>query len=422
MTNELLDDLKWRGLLYQQTDEDGLTELVNNEKIALYCGVDPTADSMHIGHIVPLLTLRRFQMHGHRPILLVGGATGMIGDPSGRSEERQLQTVEQVASNVEGIKKQLEMIFDFSSENGAQLVNNNDWIGSMSLIEFLRDYGKLLSVNYMLAKDNVASRLDEGISFTEFSYMLMQAADFNHLYNHYGCRVQIGGSDQWGNITTGLEVIRKTHEEEAKAFGFTIPLVTKSDGTKFGKSAGGAVWLDAKKTSPYEFYQFWINAADADVIKYLKIFTFISREEIEELEKTVETEAHLRKAQNVLADEMTKLVHGEVALDQAIRISKALFSGDLKALSIDEMKDAFSDVPSVEMSKEDKNIVDFIVEAKISSSKRQAREDVTNGAISLNGDRVTDTAYVVDAEDRLEDEFTIVRRGRRNYSMVKFNQ
>ena len=422
MANELLDDLKWRGLLYQQTDEDGLTELVNNEKIALYCGVDPTADSMHIGHIVPLLTLRRFQMHGHRPILLVGGATGMIGDPSGRSEERQLQTVEQVASNVAGIKKQLEMIFDFSSENGAQLVNNNDWIGSMSLIEFLRDYGKLLSVNYMLAKDNVASRLDEGISFTEFSYMLMQAADFNHLYDNYGCRVQIGGSDQWGNITTGLEVIRKTHEEEAKAFGFTIPLVTKSDGTKFGKSAGGAVWLDAKKTSPYEFYQFWINAADADVVKYLKIFTFISREEIEELEKTVETEAHLRKAQNVLADEMTKLVHGEVALDQAIRISKALFSGDLKALSVDEMKDAFSDVPSVEMSKEDKNIVDFIVEAKISSSKRQAREDVANGAISLNGDRVTDTAYIVDAEDRLEDEFTIVRRGRRNYSMVKFSQ
>lgn len=421
MTNELLEDLKWRGLLYQQTDEEGLVDLVNNDKISLYCGVDPTADSMHIGHIVPLLTLRRFQMHGHRPILLVGGATGMVGDPSGRSEERQLQTVEQVAANVDGIKKQLEMIFDFNSENGAQLVNNNDWIGSMSLIEFLRDYGKLLSVNYMLAKDNVASRLEEGISFTEFSYMLMQAVDFNHLFDHYNCRVQIGGSDQWGNITTGLEVIRKTHEEEVKAFGFTIPLVTKSDGTKFGKSAGGAVWLDAKKTSPYEFYQFWINTADADVVKYLKIFTFISREEIEELEKTIETEAHLRKAQNVLASEMTKLVHGEEALDQAVRISKALFSGDLKALSVDEMKDAFSDVPSVEMPKEDKNIVDFIVEAKISSSKRQGREDVTNGAISLNGDRITDTAYIVDADDRLEDEFTIVRRGRRNYSMVKFN-
>lgn len=421
MTNELLADLKWRGLLYQQTDEEGLAGLLENEKISLYCGVDPTADSMHIGHIVPLLTLRRFQMHGHRPILLVGGATGMIGDPSGRSEERQLQTVEQVAENVEGIKKQLEMIFDFSSENGAQLVNNNDWIGSMSLIEFLRDFGKLLSVNYMLAKDNVASRLEEGISYTEFSYMLMQAADFNHLFDHYGCRVQIGGSDQWGNITTGLEVIRKTHEEEVKAYGFTIPLVTKADGTKFGKSAGGAVWLDAKKTSPYEFYQFWINTADADVVKYLKIFTFISREEIEELEKTVETEAHLRKAQNVLASEMTKLVHGEEALDQAVRISKALFSGDLKALTVQEMKDAFSDVPSVEMPKEDKNIVDFIVEAKVSSSKRQGREDVSNGAISINGDRVTDTSYIVDASDRLEDEFTIVRRGRKNYSMIKFN-
>lgn len=421
MTNKLLADLQWRGLLYQQTDEEGLNELVNNEKVSLYCGVDPTADSMHIGHIVPLLTLRRFQLHGHRPILLVGGATGMIGDPSGRSEERQLQTPEQVADNVEGIKKQLEMIFDFNSENGAQLVNNNDWIGSMSLIEFLRDYGKLLSVNYMLAKDNVASRLEEGISYTEFSYMLMQAADFNHLFDHYGCRVQIGGSDQWGNITTGLEVIRKTHEEEVKAFGFTIPLVTKSDGTKFGKSAGGAVWLDAQKTSPYEFYQFWINTADADVIKYLKIFTFLEREEIEALEVTVQEEPHLRKAQNTLADEMTRLVHGQEALDQAIRISKALFSGDLKALTVKEMKDAFSDVPSVEMPKEDKNIVDFIVEAKISSSKRQGREDVTNGAISLNGDRITDTAYIVDVNDRLEDEFTIVRRGRRNYSMVKFS-
>ena len=243
---------------------------------------------MHIGHIVPLLTLRRFQMHGHRPILLVGGATGMIGDPSGRSEERQLQTTEQIDKNVLGIKKQMEQIFDFNSENGAQMVNNNDWISSMTIIEFLRDFGKLLGVNYMLAKDNVASRLDSGISFTEFSYMLIQGIDFNHLYDNYGCRVQIGGSDQWGNITTGLEVIRKMHEEESKAFGITIPLVTKADGTKFGKSAGGSVWLDAEKTSPYEFYQFWINTADADVIKYMKIFTFIEREEIEAFEVTVQ--------------------------------------------------------------------------------------------------------------------------------------
>lgn len=421
MVNNLLDDLKWRGLIYQQTDEEGLAELLEAQKISLYCGVDPTADSMHIGHIVPLLTLRRFQMHGHQPILLVGGATGTIGDPSGRNEERQLQTMEQIDHNVRSIKVQMEQIFDFTSENGAVMVNNNDWIGKMSTIEFLRDYGKLISVNYMLAKDSVASRLETGISFTEFSYTLIQAIDFNHLYNQFNCRVQVGGSDQWGNITSGLEVIRKTHDaEDTKAYGITIPLVTKADGTKFGKSAGGSVWLDAKKTSPYEFYQFWINTADSDVIKYLKIFTFIEREDIEELEKFVEAEAHLRKAQIVLAEEMTKLIHGEQALLDAQRITKALFSGDLKALSADEMRSAFKDVPSVEMPKEPKPIVDLIVEAGISSSKRQAREDVTNGAISVNGEKVMDLEYVIDGKDRLEDAFAIIRRGKKKYHMVKF--
>lgn len=420
MTNALIDDLNWRGLLYQQTDEEGMAEVLDREKISLYCGVDPTADSMHIGHIVPLLTLRRFQLHGHRPILLVGGATGMIGDPSGRNEERQLQSTEQIDRNVESIKKQMEQIFDFQTENGAKMVNNRDWIGGMSVIEFLRDYGKLISVNYMLAKDSVASRLEGGISFTEFSYTLIQAIDFNHLYNEYNCRVQIGGSDQWGNITSGLEVIRKTHEEEAKAFGITIPLVTKADGTKFGKTAGGAVWLDAKKTSPYEFYQFWINTADADVVKYLKIFTFLERQEIEALAESVETEAHLRKAQTVLAEEMTKLIHGEEALADAQRITKALFSGDLKSLSADEMKAAFKDVPSVEMPKEAKPIVDLIVDGKVSPSKRQAREDITNGAISINGEKIRDLEYVVDEKDRLDDEFAIVRRGKKKYHMIHF--
>ncbi|WP_404337303.1 tyrosine--tRNA ligase [Planococcus rifietoensis] len=420
MTNALIDDLNWRGLLYQQTDEEGMAEVLDREKISLYCGVDPTADSMHIGHIVPLLTLRRFQLHGHRPILLVGGATGMIGDPSGRNEERQLQSTEQIDRNVESIKKQMEQIFDFQMENGAKMVNNRDWIGGMSVIEFLRDYGKLISVNYMLAKDSVASRLEGGISFTEFSYTLIQAIDFNHLYNEYNCRVQIGGSDQWGNITSGLEVIRKTHEEEAKAFGITIPLVTKADGTKFGKTAGGAVWLDAKKTSPYEFYQFWINTADADVVKYLKIFTFLERQEIEALAESVETEAHLRKAQTVLAEEMTKLIHGEEALADAQRITKALFSGDLKSLSADEMKAAFKDVPSVEMPKEAKPIVDLIVDGKVSPSKRQAREDITNGAISINGEKIRDLEYVVDEKDRLDDEFAIVRRGKKKYHMIHF--
>lgn len=420
MTNSLIDDLNWRGLLYQQTDEEGMAEVLDQEKISLYCGVDPTADSMHIGHIVPLLTLRRFQLHGHRPILLVGGATGMIGDPSGRNEERQLQSTEQIDRNVDSIKKQMEQIFDFQTENGAKMVNNRDWIGGMSVIEFLRDFGKLISVNYMLAKDSVASRLEGGISFTEFSYTLIQAIDFNHLYNEYNCRVQIGGSDQWGNITSGLEVIRKTHEEEAKAFGITIPLVTKADGTKFGKTAGGAVWLDAKKTSPYEFYQFWINTADADVVKYLKIFTFLERQEIEALAESVETEAHLRKAQTVLAEEMTKLIHGEEALADAQRITKALFSGDLKSLSADEMKAAFKDVPSVEMPKEAKPIVDLIVDGKVSPSKRQAREDITNGAISINGEKIRDLEYVVDGKDRLDDEFAIVRRGKKKYHMIHF--
>ncbi|MEO4051916.1 tyrosine--tRNA ligase [Solibacillus sp. CAU 1738] len=423
MTNKLLEDLSWRGLLYQQTDAEGMEKLLNEQSVSLYCGVDPTADSMHIGHIVPLLTLRRFQQAGHSPVLLVGGATGMVGDPSGRSEERQLQTTEQIDKNVQGIKKQLERIFDFNAnvDNSAKLVNNHDWIGKMSTIEFLRDFGKLVNVNYMLAKDTIASRLDTGISFTEFAYTIIQGIDFNHLYDHHNVRIQVGGSDQWGNITTGLEVIRKTHDENAKAFGITIPLVTKADGTKFGKTAGGAVWLDAEKTSPYEFYQFWINASDADVVKYLKIFTFLTREEIEALAVSVEEEPHLRKAQKALAEEMTRLIHGQEALDAAQRITAALFSGDLKALSAEEMKDAFKDVPSVEMAKEDKNIVDVLVEAAISPSKRQAREDVTNGAISVNGEKVTDLDYTVDAKDRLEDAFAIIRRGKKKYHMVKFS-
>lgn len=422
MTNNLIEDLQWRGLLYQQTDAEGMEQLLNKEKVAIYVGVDPTADSMHIGHIVPLLTLRRFQNAGHKPVLLVGGATGMIGDPSGRSSERNLLTAEQIEKNVAGLKAQMERIFEFNEEqeNGAILVNNYDWVGSMNVIDFLRDYGKLVNINYLLAKDTIASRLETGLSFTEFSYTILQGLDFNYLYDNYNVRIQVGGSDQWGNITTGLEIIRKTHDENAKAYGFTIPLVTKADGTKFGKTAGGAVWLDPEKTSPYEFYQFWINTADADVIKYLKIFTFLSKEEIEALEVSVKEEPHLRKAQKVLAEEMTRFIHGEEALQTAKRITNALFSGDLKSLSASEMKNAFKDVPSVVLAKEDKNIVELLVEAKVSPSKRQAREDVTNGAISINGDKVTDIEYVIDAKDRLEDEFAIIRRGKKKYHMVKF--
>ncbi len=418
---ELLKDLEWRGIIYQQTDEEGMKDLLSKEKISLYCGVDPTADSMHIGHLLPFLTLRRFQNAGHRPIVLVGGATGLIGDPSGKSEERKLQTLEQVQVNVDGIRKQLEQIFSVEGENAAMMVNNYDWAGSMDVVTFLRDFGKHVGVNYMLAKDTIASRLETGISFTEFTYTILQAMDFYHLYEKHGCKMQIGGSDQWGNITTGLELIRKMSDEGSKAFGLTIPLVTKADGTKFGKSESGAVWLDPEKTSPYEFYQFWINTADADVVKYLKFFTFLEKEEIEALEKAVEEEPHLRKAQKALAEEMTRMIHGEESLQQAIRISAALFSGDIKNLSADEIKQGFKDVPSFTVEgEEEQGLVDLLVAAKISPSKRQAREDVSNGAVSLNGERVTDTAYVLSDADKIEGQFTIVRRGKKKYFMIKY--
>jgi tyrosyl-tRNA synthetase len=417
---DLLQDLAWRGLIYQQTDEESLKDLISKEKISLYCGVDPTADSMHIGHMVPFLTLRRFQQHGHRPVVLVGGATGLIGDPSGKSEERNLQTLEAVQKNVEGIQKQLAAIFNFDGENGAVLVNNYDWAGSMDIVTFLRDIGKHIGVNYMLAKDTIASRLDSGISFTEFTYTILQAMDFNHLYENFNCKLQVGGSDQWGNITSGLELIRKMQPEGSKAYGVTIPLVTKADGTKFGKTEGGAVWLDAKKTTPYEFYQFWINAADADVVKYLKYFTFLSHEEIEALERSVEEEPHLRKAQKALAEEMTRLIHGEDSLQQAIKITQALFSGDVRSLTASEIEQGFKDVPSFNATEADANLVDLLVAAKISPSKRQAREDITNGAVTVNGERITDTSYVLQDSDRIEGQFTIIRRGKKKYSLIKY--
>ncbi|MBG9657221.1 tyrosine--tRNA ligase [Cytobacillus firmus] len=417
----LLEDLQWRGIVYQQTDEEGIQNTLEKEKISLYCGVDPTADSMHIGHLLPFLTLRRFQKEGHRPIVLVGGATGLIGDPSGKSEERKLQTLETVQYNVDCIKGQLKRIFDFESENGAIMVNNYDWAGSMDIVTFLRDYGKHVGVNYMLAKDTISSRLETGISFTEFTYTILQAMDFLHLYENHNCKMQIGGSDQWGNITTGLELIRKMAPEGSKAYGLTIPLVTKADGTKFGKTESGAIWLDPEKTSPYEFYQFWINTADADVIKYLKFFTFLSREEIEDLEKAVQDEPHLRKAQKALAEEMTRLIHGDAALEQAIKITAALFSGDIKNLSASEIKQGFKDVPSYEHSEgEELGIVDLLAAAKISPSKRQAREDVTNGAVSVNGERITELDYTLTDKDKIEGQFTVIRRGKKKYFLIKY--
>ncbi|QED48956.1 tyrosine--tRNA ligase [Cytobacillus dafuensis] len=416
----LLEELQWRGIIYQQTDEEGLKDTLNKEKISLYCGMDPTGDSMHIGHLLPFLTLRRFQNHGHRPIVLVGGATGLIGDPKA-TEERTLQTIETVQHNVECLTAQLKRIFSFDGENGATMVNNYDWTAPLNIITFLRDFGKHIGINYMLAKDTIASRLETGISFTEFTYTILQGMDFKHLYENHQCKLQIGGSDQWGNITTGLEMIRKMTGEGAKAYGLTIPLVTKADGTKFGKTESGAVWLDPEKTTPYEFYQFWINSADADVIKYLKYFTFLSREEIEKLEQSVQEEPHLRKAQKALAEEMTRLIHGEESLNQAIKITDALFSGEVRNLSAAEIKQGFKDVPSYEhASGEEIGLVDLLVAAKISPSKRQAREDVANGAVSINGERVTDTDYILSVKDRIEDEFTIIRRGKKKYFLIKY--
>ncbi|HDC9854225.1 tyrosine--tRNA ligase [Staphylococcus aureus] len=419
MTNVLIEDLKWRGLIYQQTDEQGIEDLLNKEQVTLYCGADPTADSLHIGHLLPFLTLRRFQEHGHRPIVLIGGGTGMIGDPSGKSEERVLQTEEQVDKNIEGISKQMHNIFEFGTDHGAVLVNNRDWLGQISLISFLRDYGKHVGVNYMLGKDSIQSRLEYGISYTEFTYTILQAIDFGHLNRELNCKIQVGGSDQWGNITSGIELMRRMYGQ-TDAYGLTIPLVTKSDGKKFGKSESGAVWLDAEKTSPYEFYQFWINQSDEDVIKFLKYFTFLGKEEIDRLEQSKNEAPHLREAQKTLAEEVTKFIHGEDALNDAIRISQALFSGDLKSLSAKELKDGFKDVPQVTLSNDTTNIVEVLIETGISPSKRQAREDVNNGAIYINGERQQDVNYALAPEDKIDGEFTIIRRGKKKYFMVNY--
>lgn len=419
MSNALIEDLKWRGLIYQQTDEAGIEELLNKEQVALYCGADPTADSLHIGHLLPFLTLRRFQEHGHRPIVLIGGGTGMIGDPSGKSEERVLQTEEQVEANVQGISQQMHKLFEFGTDKGATLVNNKDWLGQISLISFLRDYGKHVGVNYMLGKDSIQTRLEHGISYTEFTYTILQAIDFGHLNRELNCKIQVGGSDQWGNITSGIELMRRMYGQ-TEAYGLTIPLVTKSDGKKFGKSESGAVWLDAEKTSPYEFYQFWINQSDEDVIKFLKYFTFLSKEEIDQLEQSKEEAPHKREAQKALAENVTRFIHGEAALNDAIRISQALFSGDLKSLSAKELKEGFKDVPQVELSKETTNIIEALIETGIASSKRQAREDVNNGAIYINGERQQDVNYELSDQDKIEDEFTIIRRGKKKYFMVNY--
>jgi len=420
---DIIQDLQSRGLVQQTTDDEGLKKHLAENVVTLYCGFDPTADSLHIGHLVPALMLKRFQQAGHRPLALIGGGTGMIGDPSGRTSERQLNDAETVDYFAEQIKKQLAKILDFDQEkNGAVARNNAEWLSELTIIDFLRDTGKHFGVNYMLAKDSVQSRLEHGISFTEFTYMILQSYDFMNLFERENCTLQIGGSDQWGNITAGMELIRRTREgEEVKVFGLTVPLITKADGTKFGKTAGGAVWLDPEKTTPYEFYQFWINTDDRDVIKFLKYFTFLSIEEIDQLAAELKEAPEKRIPHKRLAEEMTKLVHGEASLAQAIKITEALFSGKLEQLNGEEIKQGFKDVPTIEMDKQTKPLVDVLVEAKISSSKRQAREDIENGAIYLNGKREQDLQYQLTDTDRIDDQFTIIRRGKKKYFLLAFN-
>ena len=415
--SNLLEELKYRDLVYQQTDEEGIKKLLETESVSIYCGTDPTGDSLHVGHLLPFLTLKRFAKYGHKPVVLVGGGTGIIGDPSGRSEERQLQSLETIAENAKKLENQLRNIF--RGDENIEFVNNGDWLGKMSMIEFLRDYGKLINVNYMLAKDSVSSRLENGLSFTEFSYTLLQGIDYAYLNEHHGVKMQLGGSDQWGNITTGLEIMRKLRGD-VEAYGFTIPLMLKSDGTKFGKSTGGAVWLDPEKTTPYEFYQFWFNTADNDTISAIKKFTFLEKEEIEKLEESLAKEPHLRLAQKALAEELVKIVHGEAALESALNITKALFSGNIKELTLDELKVAVKGMPKAQLPKEDINIVDFLVESGVVTSKRQAREDVQNGAIYLNGDRIQDLDYTLSDTDKLENELTVIRRGKKKYFVLTY--
>ncbi|MFC7320300.1 tyrosine--tRNA ligase [Halobacillus campisalis] len=420
---DILQDLEKRGLVNQMTDEEGLRKHLNEQQVTLYCGFDPTGDSLHIGHLLPVLTLKRFQQAGHRPIALVGGGTGMIGDPSGRSTERQLNSAEVVLGYSEKLKGQLAEILNFDQgENSAVARNNHEWLSQMTVIDFLRDTGKHFGINYMLAKDSVESRIESGISFTEFTYMILQSLDFQKLNEKENCTLQIGGSDQWGNITAGLELIRRSAagEREVEAYGMTMPLITKADGSKFGKTAGGAIWLDRDKTSPYEFYQFWINTDDRDVIRFLNFFTFLSHEEIAQLEEEVKSQPEKRVAQKRLAEEMTKLVHDEDALKQAEKISAALFSGDIKELTGEEIEQGFKDVPAYQTDDKEQTLIDLLVNAGISSSKRQAREDISNGAVYINGERNQDLKHHLTDEDRIEDKFTIIRRGKKKYFLIRY--
>lgn len=416
----IIEELEWRGAINQQTDAEGLKKLIETKSIGLYCGVDPTGDSMHIGHLIPFMVLKRFQLAGHKPVVLIGGATGSIGDPSGRTSERSLQTMDTVNENARKLAAQFDKLFlkGDVANSGFRVVNNYDWLSQISLLDFLRDYGKHFNINTMLAKDIVSSRLEVGISFTEFSYQILQSIDFAYLHKNHDVQLQIGGADQWGNITSGLDYIRRTQGHEAEVYGLTIPLMLKSDGTKFGKTAGGAVWLDPEKTTPYEFYQFWLNQADEDVVKFLKYFTFLSKEEINKLEESVKNEPHLRLAQKTLAEELTKFVHGEQELAEAVQITEALFSGDVQNLSEKQIEEGFKNMPQYEAKQETQNLAVWLVDTGIVNSRRQSREFITNGAISLNGNKITNVDYEVSTDDAIGGKYIIVRRGKKNYYLV----
>ncbi len=426
----VIQDLQSRGLIAQTTDIEALDALLNEQKISLYCGFDPTADSLHIGHLLPVLALRRFQQAGHTPIALVGGATGMIGDPSFKAAERSLNSAETVAGWVESIRNQLTPFLSFDGDNAAIMANNADWFGSMNCLDFLRDIGKHFSVNAMLNKESVKQRIerdDVGISFTEFAYSLLQGYDFAELNKRHGAVLEIGGSDQWGNITAGIDLTRRLHQKQV--FGLTLPLVTKSDGTKFGKTEGGAVWLNAKKTSPYQFYQFWLKVADADVYKFLKYFTFLSIEEIDAIEAKDKASGTKPEAQRILAEEMTRLIHGEEALAAAQRISESLFAEDQSHLTESDFEQlALDGLPTFEVS-ESLNVVETLVKTGLASSNKEARGFVNSKAVLLNGKSAEannpnhaaekpDDAYMLTDEHKRFGKYTIVRRGKRNHALL----
>ena len=426
--NELLDDLDARGLVSQMTGGGQLAEHLAKSR-NVYCGFDPTANSLHIGSLVPLLALRRFQMAGHKPIALVGGATGLIGDPSGKTQERQLNTADVVEQWAECLRKQVCCFIDFDcGENSAEVVNNYDWIGSLDVVGFLRDVGKHFSVNMMIQKESVRQRIDregEGISYTEFTYMILQSYDFAELYKRNQCSVQIGGSDQWGNITGGIDLGRRMYK--AELHGLTLPLVTKADGTKFGKSESGTIWLDPEKTSPYSFYQFWMNTADADAYKFLKYFTFLTVSEIDEIETADAEISGRKKAQGILADEVTELVHGKEGLEAAKRISQALFDEDLGQLSQGDLGQlALDGMPSTDIREQEKSLVDVLVETGLALTPRgevtvgQARKFIKGNAVSVNGKKVVDVEAKVRATEALHGRYHLIKRGKKNFHLVRW--